>query len=75
LSNSTPRKKPASHRYSINGLTFLLPDEVRAQGTPDPPATNSEKSTIPTASASFHGREIAHVMGHQAADWLERPDE
>jgi ubiquinone/menaquinone biosynthesis C-methylase UbiE len=21
-----------------------------------------------------HGREIAHVMGHQAADWLERPE-
>jgi ubiquinone/menaquinone biosynthesis C-methylase UbiE len=21
----------------------------------------------------YHGREIAHVMGHQAADWLERP--
>jgi ubiquinone/menaquinone biosynthesis C-methylase UbiE len=23
---------------------------------------------------SFMGREIAHVMGHQAADWLERPE-
>lgn len=22
----------------------------------------------------FFGREIAHVMGHQAADWLERPE-
>ena len=22
----------------------------------------------------FQGREIAHVMGHQAADWLERPE-
>jgi ubiquinone/menaquinone biosynthesis C-methylase UbiE len=22
----------------------------------------------------YHGREIAHVMGHQAADWLERPN-
>src|SRR5689334_15770776 len=22
----------------------------------------------------FLGREIAHVMGHQAADWLERPE-
>jgi ubiquinone/menaquinone biosynthesis C-methylase UbiE len=22
----------------------------------------------------YHGREIAHVMGHQAADWLERPE-
>ena len=40
--------------------------------------------TVPsyvTATASrdgigkvFMGREIAHVMGHQAADWLERPE-
>src|SRR5438445_2071769 len=22
----------------------------------------------------YRGREIAHVMGHQAADWLERPE-
>src|SRR5437764_11110089 len=22
----------------------------------------------------YFGREIAHVMGHQAADWLERPE-
>jgi len=22
----------------------------------------------------FLGREIAHVMGHQASDWLERPE-
>src|SRR5512134_871538 len=22
----------------------------------------------------YMGREIAHVMGHQAADWLERPE-
>ena len=22
----------------------------------------------------YMGREIAHVMGHQAADWLERPN-
>src|SRR3954447_20850731 len=22
----------------------------------------------------YQGREIAHVMGHQAADWLERPE-
>ena len=37
--------------------------------------------TYSTAPASrdgigkiFMGREIAHVMGHQAADWLERPE-
>jgi ubiquinone/menaquinone biosynthesis C-methylase UbiE len=35
-------------------------------------------SQIPTSrdgiGKSFMGREIAHVMGHQAADWLERPE-
>jgi ubiquinone/menaquinone biosynthesis C-methylase UbiE len=29
----------------------------------------------PNGIGKFHmGREIAHVMGHQAADWLERPE-
>src|SRR5262245_31328319 len=29
----------------------------------------------PNGTGKFYmGREIAHVMGHQAADWLERPE-
>jgi len=36
--------------------------EVRAQHDPD------------GIGKFYMGREIAHVMGHQAADWLERPE-
>lgn len=49
--------------------------------------TAQDKSTAPKAGRYelrtptrdgigkfYHGREIAHVMGHQAADWLERPN-
>jgi protein-L-isoaspartate O-methyltransferase len=36
--------------------------EVRAEHNPD------------GIGKFFMGREIAHVMGHQAADWLERPE-
>jgi ubiquinone/menaquinone biosynthesis C-methylase UbiE len=46
------------------------------------PATNSEAARYefrqehdPDGIGKFYqGREIAHVMGHQAADWLERPE-
>src|SRR5438552_10559837 len=33
------------------------------------------KDHDPDGIGKFYlGREIAHVMGHQAADWLERPE-
>src|SRR3954469_23272705 len=58
-------------------LLLLLPCLLRAQ-----PATTA--TTLPayeTRSASrdgtgkfYMGREIAPVMGHQGADWLERPE-
>jgi ubiquinone/menaquinone biosynthesis C-methylase UbiE len=41
-------------------------------------AQTNHYSQIPASrdgiGKSFLGREIAHVMGHQAADWLERPE-
>jgi FkbM family methyltransferase len=41
-------------------------------------AQSTPYSQIPASrdgiGKSFMGREIAHVMGHQAADWLERPE-
>src|SRR5688572_30448171 len=42
--------------------------------------TNSSRYELrrqhdPNGIGKFYmGREIAHVMGHQAADWLERPE-
>jgi ubiquinone/menaquinone biosynthesis C-methylase UbiE len=42
--------------------TNPAPYETRAQHDPD------------GIGKFYMGREIAHVMGHQAADWLERPE-
>lgn len=39
-----------------------------------PPRYESRPEHNPDGIGKFYlGREIAHVMGHQAADWLERP--
>src|SRR6266550_551568 len=59
-------------------LCFVLPRVAHPQA----PAANSGSSRYemrekhdPEGSGKFYlGREIAHVMGHQAADWLERPE-
>ena len=38
------------------------------------PGYESRQQHDPNGIGKFYmGREIAHVMGHQAADWLERP--
>ncbi len=52
---------------------------AQAQSSPTPatPANRYETRAQhdPEGSGKFYlGREIAHVMGHQAADWLERPE-
>jgi SAM-dependent methyltransferase len=40
-----------------------------------PPAYEFRAKHDPDGIGKFYfGREIAHVMGHQAADWLERPE-
>ena len=49
-----------------------------AAESPGVAATNRYESRAahdPNGIGKFYlGREIAHVMGHQAADWLERPE-
>ena len=59
------------------GAVFLAP-LVQAEGT-NSPASSSRYETRADhdpngIGKTFMGREIAHVMGHQAADWLERPE-
>jgi tRNA A58 N-methylase Trm61 len=40
-----------------------------------PPIYETRRDHDPNGIGKFYlGREIAHVMGHQAADWLERPE-
>ena len=41
---------------------------------PDPLYETREQHDRNGIGKFFMGREIAHVMGHQAADWLERPE-
>jgi SAM-dependent methyltransferase len=47
-----------------------------AQSTNDVPARYETRTQHdPNGIGKFYmGREIAHVMGHEAADWLERPE-
>jgi len=56
-------------------VALLLP--VSAQDKLQPPTGAYEKREehdINGIGVFYLGREIAHVMGHQAADWLERPE-
>ena len=58
-------------------LTCLLPLLAAAQEKPRPPEPlyTYEADHDPNGIGKFYlGREIAHVMGHQAAMWLERPE-
>ena len=52
-------------------LTFLLAPSLRAQT----PRYEYREQHSPDGIGKFYlGREISHVMGHRAADWLERPE-
>ena len=60
---------------SILVSVFLLVPAVARE--PAPPASYYEERSEhdPNGIGTFYlGREIAHVMGHQAANWLERPE-
>jgi len=73
-------------RLIRSGLGFLLVllasrESFTTQGaetkasTPGAPAYEIREHHDPNGIGKFYlGREIAHVMGHQAADWLERPE-
>jgi precorrin-6B methylase 2 len=53
------------------GLICLGPAPALAQA----PAYETRKDHDPDGIGKFYlGREIAHVMGHEAAGWLERPE-
>lgn len=58
-------------------LAFLvvLPGFAEDAAKPTPPPYERRAEHDPNGIGVFYlGREIAHVMGHQAADWLERPE-
>ncbi|GDX10543.1 methyltransferase type 11 [Verrucomicrobiota bacterium] len=56
-------------------LAFLA--TALADEAPSPPSSRYETRELHDRNGIgkfYLGREIAHVMGHQAADWLERPE-
>jgi ubiquinone/menaquinone biosynthesis C-methylase UbiE len=59
-------------------VTLVPPLLIRAQSPasePPLPRYESRQSHNPDGIGKFYqGREIAQVMGHQAADWLDRPE-
>ncbi len=55
-------------------LALLLAGLAPAQEPAPPPYEYREKHDPNGIGKFYLGREIAHVMGHQAAAWLERPE-
>jgi len=56
-------------------LGFLGADRSIAADPAGPPRYEFRQEHDPDGVGKFYmGREIAQVMGHQAADWLERPE-
>src|SRR5258706_10807316 len=54
---------------------FILPQRVIAVELAAESRYEIREQHDPNGIGKFYmGREIAHVMGHEAADWLERPD-
>lgn len=68
-----PHRAAASAEYS----QYLreLEASKRAGVLPDHPGYQTGGRLDPNGINKFYmGRQIAHVMGHQAAEWLERPE-
>src|SRR6266508_6515472 len=71
--------EPSSHTQRCQLALPLLCGIALVAGIARSAETNSHYETRaehdPNGIGKFYmGREIAHVMGHQAADWLERPE-
>src|SRR2546425_2428659 len=67
------------HVFTLSQISCLIAAGAAANGTTRTATTPSHyeyrQEHDPNGIGKFYlGREIAHVMGHQAADWLERPE-
>src|SRR6266571_4821065 len=73
------RARLAFHAVTLSQISWLIAAGAAADESTRS-ATNSSRYEYrrehdPNGIGKFYlGREIAHVMGHQAADWLERPE-
>lgn len=74
------------HEFPFSPLAWLLavaasfPAMACGASSPAPPPPAADRYEVrqphdPDGIGKFYyGREIAHVMGHEGADWLERPE-
>lgn len=62
--------------FSLKRVVWILwPAAMSVCATPPHPGYQTREVHDPNGIGKFYlGREIAHVMGHQAASWLERPE-
>jgi SAM-dependent methyltransferase len=60
--------------FLLTGVIALALTLQAAPGQKPPPYEYREVHSRDGIGKFYLGREIAHVMGHQAADWLERPE-
>lgn len=72
----SPRLLPTLRRLAAGGLLGSLLALLAAGSPPAPPPPYEHRAVHdPDGIGKFFlGREIAHVMGHAGADWLERPE-
>jgi len=62
-------------RLPYLALLLAAPAFADQEKKPDPPRYETRRDHDPDGIGKFYmGREIAQVMGHQAAGWLERPE-
>jgi hypothetical protein len=55
-------------------MVAALPLQAADDGRPVEARYSSHKASRDGIGKIYFGREIAQVMGHQGADWLERPE-
>ena len=68
--------KQSALKLLIVSVALLLSHAIHAQNAERPVSTRYEKRTPSRDGIGkfYMGREISHVMGHQGAEWLERPE-
>ena len=75
--NNEDRDQDLRRRFLVHALIVLL--SVPCLSAAEPPAVSNRYEFRTEHSRDgigkfYMGLEIAHVMGHQAAEWLERPE-
>src|SRR5579871_3906365 len=83
--NTRPFRRPTTARPStpvdrghnrgmLNSLVLAVTLLGNAQGPPHPAYVTKADHDPDGIGVFYMGREIAQVMGHEAADWLDRPE-